>query len=264
MTEDIDEPQTKTKGSVLSKKIAKTPKNSSPSDDASGAKKPRAKRALWQPHEDAKLLKLVEKYGQKWTEIGRKIGGRTCKQVRDRYLNNLRPNINNSPFTKEEDEKLVELYLKLGTKWKQIAELIPGRTESQVKNRFYIYHKDSVSQYNKNALQIAKIGSNSSVSTAHTFIDTNKDMSETVEESPVDLDERFCLATVVKSQRHGSYNTFQREFFKTEEQVLTDYQLPEGTVAPQSLVKDFIDLDEHFKAVQNMLFGAEEKQMELF
>jgi len=36
----------------------------------------------------------------------------------------------------QEDIEFLERWLQLGNKWREIANLIDGRTESQVKNRF--------------------------------------------------------------------------------------------------------------------------------
>jgi len=63
--------------------------------------------------------------------------GRTGKQVRDRYLNKLRPNIKCGDWSAEEDERLIRLLREVGNRWSLIASHLPGRTEGQVKNRFY-------------------------------------------------------------------------------------------------------------------------------
>jgi len=63
--------------------------------------------------------------------------GRTGKQVRDRFLNKLRPNIRCGDWSQREDEILVSLCKELGNRWSLIATHLPGRTEAQVKNRYY-------------------------------------------------------------------------------------------------------------------------------
>jgi len=65
------------------------------------------------------------------------MDGRTGKQVRDRFLNKLRPNIRCGDWSQREDEILVSLCKELGNRWSLIATHLPGRTEAQVKNRFY-------------------------------------------------------------------------------------------------------------------------------
>jgi hypothetical protein len=46
--------------------------------------------------------------------------GRTPKQIRERYINFIRPNISQDDWTIEEDLKLVDLINKYGQKWKKI------------------------------------------------------------------------------------------------------------------------------------------------
>ena len=103
--------------------------------------KPRNKKNLWQPAEDTRVLELVSLYGQSWANIAAVLGNRTGKQVRDRYLNYLRPDIRDDEFTDEEDDLLLKLYYEFGHKWSKIAQNIPGRSECQVKNRFYAHIK---------------------------------------------------------------------------------------------------------------------------
>jgi len=98
-------------------------------------------RNPWTPKEDAKMLELMKKYGQSWAMISSLMDGRTGKQVRDRYLNKLRPNIKCGDWSLEEDEMLVALCKEIGNRWSLIANHLPGRTEGQVKNRYYSHIK---------------------------------------------------------------------------------------------------------------------------
>jgi len=122
-----------------SKKIIKKQRPEDQNQNASSkdGEKTRKIRNLWTKKEDEQLLKLIEVYGRKWTKIGEIIGGRSCKQVRDRYLNNLRSGITSQNWTSEEDEVLKLMYYIVGSRWSKIAVYLPGRCESQVKNRFY-------------------------------------------------------------------------------------------------------------------------------
>jgi len=65
------------------------------------------------------------------------MDGRTGKQVRDRFLNKLRPNIRCGDWTQREDDLLVSMCKEVGNRWSLIATHLPGRTEAQDKNRFY-------------------------------------------------------------------------------------------------------------------------------
>lgn len=102
---------------------------------------PYKNRFPWSIEEDNSLMELVQKYGQNWSIIASSLPGRTGKQVRERYLNNLDPLLNRSKFSLEEDEKIIELYVSLGPKWKEISKNFVGRTENMIKNRFYSHIK---------------------------------------------------------------------------------------------------------------------------
>lgn len=61
---------------------------------------------------------------------------RNGKQCRERWLTALDPSINKSQWSLKEDLEFLEKWLRVGNRWREIANLIEGRTESQVKNRF--------------------------------------------------------------------------------------------------------------------------------
>ena len=74
--------------------------------------------------------------------ISSKMPDRTGKQIRDRFLNILRPKPQKRGLVHQtEDNLLVMLYYQLGHKWSLIAKHLPGRSEAQVKNRFYSHVK---------------------------------------------------------------------------------------------------------------------------
>ena len=62
--------------------------------------------------------------------------GRIGKQCRERWHHHLNPQVIKRKWTAQEDMTIIELYLKLGTKWAQMAKHVPGRTDNQIKNRF--------------------------------------------------------------------------------------------------------------------------------
>jgi len=193
-----------------SKKITKkSKKEASPSENT----KTRAVRNLWKAHEDELLLKLYAEHGPKWTLIGRLIGDRTCKQVRDRYINNLRPNIKNEPFSQEEDEQLIALYYQFGTKWKQIAGQMAGRTQAQVKNRFYLHLKDSLANFKINPFAVAKKDSACSASTVDT---------EYVNENFTKEDTGFGFISYQQEQNNGIFQEDDEEEFDCQLNLFRD------------------------------------------
>ncbi|CAD8053608.1 unnamed protein product [Paramecium sonneborni] len=98
-----------------------------------------SKRQPWTNNEDQQLLTLVQTHKNNWVQIAKKIPNRTSKQVRERFVNKLNPEINQQPFTEAEDKLIVEGFKTFGSKWCKISKMLKGRPENIIKNRFYSY-----------------------------------------------------------------------------------------------------------------------------
>lgn len=91
----------------------------------------------WTNEEDEILQKWVGEHGEcGWTKVAAQLPGRIGKQCRERWFNSLKPDIKKSGWTIEEDNLIIQLQAKFGNKWATISDMIDGRTDNQIKNRW--------------------------------------------------------------------------------------------------------------------------------
>ena len=122
------------------------------------------KNVKWTKNEDNILINCINRFGEgKWNEMERCFIGRTRKQIRQRYVNNIKIkkisenmnqkiSLNSSSSSINEkiiDEKhsfiwndkldkiLLREYFLNKKSWVKISKKIPGSSENSVKNRFY-------------------------------------------------------------------------------------------------------------------------------
>lgn len=106
----------------------------------------------WRPEEDRILTDLVGKMGaRRWTVIASHIVGRTGKQARERWLNQLSPDLTKRGWTAEEDQIVMEAHARLGNRWSEIAKLLKGRTDNATKNRFNTTIRRQISELGEQA-----------------------------------------------------------------------------------------------------------------
>ncbi|XP_072259823.1 myb-related protein B [Pyxicephalus adspersus] len=96
-------------------------------------------KVKWTQEEDEKLKSLVRTYGQgEWKTIASQMVNRTEQQCQHRWQRVLHPDLVKGPWTKEEDEKVIELVKKYGTKhWTLIAKQLKGRMGKQCRERWH-------------------------------------------------------------------------------------------------------------------------------
>ncbi|XP_056405949.1 myb-related protein B [Hyla sarda] len=96
-------------------------------------------KVKWTHEEDELLRSLVKKFGQgEWKLIASHMPNRTEQQCQHRWLRVLHPDRVKGPWTKEEDEKVIELVKKYGTKhWTLIAKQLKGRLGKQCRERWH-------------------------------------------------------------------------------------------------------------------------------
>ncbi|KAI1402269.1 Homeodomain-like protein [Hypoxylon fuscum] len=67
------------------------------------------KKGAWNEDEDDRLLKAVDKYGQKWTLVANDVGFRSPDQCAKRWQSSLDPNLEHGGWTTEEFEIMDEI-----------------------------------------------------------------------------------------------------------------------------------------------------------
>ncbi|KAH0788462.1 Myb-like DNA-binding domain containing protein [Histomonas meleagridis] len=98
---------------------------------------PQLVKGSWTREEDEIILDFVKKNGVKdWAKLALLLNGRTGKQCRERFKNHLDSNVVRTPWTQEEDERLIEYHNKLGNQWTKISPYFPGRSDNCIKNRW--------------------------------------------------------------------------------------------------------------------------------
>ncbi|XP_029974329.1 v-myb avian myeloblastosis viral oncogene homolog-like 2a isoform X2 [Salarias fasciatus] len=98
-------------------------------------------KVRWTQEEDENLKILVNSFGKKdWKVIASFLPGRTLHQCIHRWKKHVNPDLGKKPWSKEEDEKLMELVGFYGTKhWEIIAKHMKGRLSKHCEERWQSY-----------------------------------------------------------------------------------------------------------------------------
>lgn len=93
-----------------------------------------------------------------WKEVGKNLTPeRTGRHCRERYQQYLAPGLDTSPWTQQEDEKLLKLYRSHGRNWAVLKLQFPQRPFVSIRNRilYVIRHQKEIDE---NAQILAGIG----------------------------------------------------------------------------------------------------------
>lgn len=99
----------------------------------------RSTKGNWTEQEDNLLTEVVKTFkGKKWKKIAEHFRGRTDIQCLHRWQKVLNPELVKGPWTKEEDNRIIELVKKHGCrKWSVISQSLPGRIGKQCRERWH-------------------------------------------------------------------------------------------------------------------------------
>jgi hypothetical protein len=109
-------------------------------------------KGYWTSEEDTKLRLLKSGHDRTWSDIAKHIEGRSAKQCRERWNNSLNPHLKRGKFTPQEDELLMEGWKRFGPRWNLIIHMLPGRTQTKIRDRFKslrVRHKEIVNQWER-------------------------------------------------------------------------------------------------------------------
>ncbi|XP_050263638.1 transcription factor MYB3R-1-like isoform X2 [Quercus robur] len=108
----------------------------------------RSTKGQWTPEEDEILQKAVQRFkGKNWKKIAECFKDRTDVQCLHRWQKVLNPELVKGPWSKEEDEVIIELVKKYGPKkWSTIAQHLPGRIGKQCRERWHNHLNPSINK----------------------------------------------------------------------------------------------------------------------
>ncbi|XP_039745679.1 myb protein isoform X3 [Pararge aegeria] len=102
-------------------------------------------RGRWTKDEDKRLKNYVKMYNENWELISAQFSDRSDVQCQQRWTKVVNPELVKGPWTKEEDEKVIELVSKYGPKkWTLIARHLKGRIGKQCRERWHNHLNPSI------------------------------------------------------------------------------------------------------------------------
>jgi hypothetical protein len=100
---------------------------------------PVARTGKWTEEEDNRLSAMVVQFkGKNWKKVAEGLDGRTDVQCLHRWQKVLNPEVVKGPWSKEEDDTVMQLVHKHGPKkWSLVASFLPGRIGKQCRERWH-------------------------------------------------------------------------------------------------------------------------------
>ncbi|KIL64054.1 hypothetical protein M378DRAFT_106698 [Amanita muscaria Koide BX008] len=94
-------------------------------------------KGAWSPEEDERLVKGIELFGTRWSQVASIVQTRNSDQCAKRWTDTLNPSIDRTMWTPDADELLLKAVTEHGKVWAKIVKTyFPGRTGLSAKNRY--------------------------------------------------------------------------------------------------------------------------------
>ena len=95
----------------------------------------KASKRAWDERQDLNLLAMIAEIGpHQWELISNQMPGRSGKQCRERWHNQLNPLLKKTSWSTEEDWVLFILHQTLQSRWAKITDFLLGRSDNSIKN----------------------------------------------------------------------------------------------------------------------------------
>lgn len=156
------------------------------------------------PEEDQTINLVVRLFGNRnWEMISTFLKGRTAKQCRDRYMNYLRPEFENIEWTQIEDDLILELYSKHGSKWSLISF---KKQRAQKKNK---KEKTNDDYSDNNQLNLDLQIENDNMNSISDGVQNYPDFDDFDENSINILNDKLFFDSEFEDQYYESLNIYQ-------------------------------------------------------
>lgn len=113
---------------------------------------PYYRKTKWSPEEDELLMTSVKTHGtSNWTLVANAVPGRSGKQCRERWTNQLSPSLNKDNWSTQEDMIIIQQQRLHGNTWSKIARFLPGRSSNAIKNRWSWLSRHQINAHHRMA-----------------------------------------------------------------------------------------------------------------
>jgi len=198
----------------------------------------------WSSAQDELLLNLAYELKCDWKSVSKHFTEKnmTPKTLKARYHHLKTVTLRNKArFSNEEDSKVLKYYEIYGTNWRAIANMLPGRTATTVKNRFYSSLRDRIK---------ASSDSNPSISMAPRRNQTAPLRFSGLEEGSQDLEETK-MAIEESNMRKSKENSMKpRSMIDTSEKRRNEFEFE----CDQFFAFDSFSPDKAWKNLNNVAF----------